>query len=64
MLFLNRLLAPQVCSLQFAFGLQPIIQIAAGLLATFQIDLVGGTSDLLFGHWTPDLSGNYFGFYV
>jgi hypothetical protein len=63
-IFLNRLIAPGLCALQFAFGLEPIIQIASRLFATFQIDFVRAVSNFLVGHWIPDLRGSYFGFYA
>jgi hypothetical protein len=64
MLFLSRLLALEIPALQFALGLEPIIQIAARLFATFQVNLVRAAFDLLVGPWIPDLSGSYLGFYV
>jgi hypothetical protein len=64
MLFLKRVLAPEVSTLHLAFSLEPIIQIAALLFATFQINLVRAASDLLLGPWIPELSGSYFGVYV
>jgi hypothetical protein len=64
MLFLNRLFATEVPALQFAFGLEPILQIAARLFATFQINFVCAASDFRFGHWIHNLSGSYFGFCV
>jgi len=64
MVFLSRLLASDACSSQFAFGVEPIIQIAARLFATFQINFVCALSNFPFGHWIPEFSGSYFSFDV
>jgi len=45
--FLARLCAGEQATLKFAFGLEPIFQIAAWLLAAFEIEFVGATSDFL-----------------
>ena len=44
---LARLRARECPAFEFAFGLEPIVQITAWLFAAFEIDLVCATSDVL-----------------
>src|SRR5229473_3292123 len=57
--FLTRLLAPKSTEFEFAFGLEPVVQMTAWLFAAFKIDLVCATSDFLVARRVPDrnLSG-------
>src|SRR5260370_31368545 len=45
--FLTRLLAPKSTEFEFAFGLEPVVQMTAWLFAAFKIYLVCATSDFL-----------------
>jgi hypothetical protein len=45
--FLTCLLAPKHAAFEFAFGLEPIVQLKAWLFAAFKTDFVCATSDLL-----------------
>jgi hypothetical protein len=51
--FLTRLLAPKRPAFEFAFGLEPIVQLAALLFASFKIDFICATSDFLVGSRVP-----------
>jgi hypothetical protein len=51
--YLARLGARKRSALEFAFGLEPIVQITAWLLAAFEIDFVGAKSDCLLRHSVP-----------
>jgi hypothetical protein len=62
--FLSPLLAPEFPALQFTFGLEPVIQIAARLLAAFKVNFVCAASDFLLASWISDLSGSCLAFYV
>jgi hypothetical protein len=42
--------------LQFTFGLEPVIQIAARLFAAFKVNFVCAASDFLLSRWISDLS--------
>jgi hypothetical protein len=50
---LARLRAPKPCAFEFAFRLEPIVQIVALLFAAFEIDFVGATSDFLLTRQVP-----------
>jgi hypothetical protein len=54
--FLYPQLAPEFPALQFTFGLEPVIQIAARLYAAFEVNFVCASSDFLLGRWISDLS--------
>jgi hypothetical protein len=54
--FLSPLLAPEFPALQFTFSLEPVIQVAARLLAAFKVKFVCAASDFLLGRWISDLS--------
>ena len=45
--FLARLRAPKHPTFEFAFGLEPIVQLTAWLFAAFEVDFVCATSDFL-----------------
>jgi len=62
--FLGPLLAPEFPALQFTFGLEPVIQITARLLAAFKVYFVCAASDFLLASWISDLSGSCLAFYV
>ena len=50
---LARLRAPKHSVFEFAFRLEPIVQITTWLFAAFEINLVGATSDLLVRRRVP-----------
>ena len=50
---LARLRAAKHAALEFAFGLEPIVQITAWLFAAFEIDFVCATSDFLITRRVP-----------
>ncbi len=50
---LARLRARECPALEFAFGLEPIVQITAWLFAAFEIDFVGATSDFFVTRGVP-----------
>ena len=51
--FLAGLGAAKHAALEFAFGLEPIVQIMAWFFAAFEIDFVGATSDFLITRRVP-----------
>jgi hypothetical protein len=54
--FLSPLLAPEFPALQFTFSLEPVIQVAARLLAAFKVKFVCAASDFLLRRWISNLS--------
>jgi hypothetical protein len=54
--FLSPLLAPEFSALQFTFGLEPVIQIAARSFAPFKVNFVCAASDFLLASWISDLT--------
>ena len=51
--FLTRVRERKHPAFEFAFGLEPIIQLTAWLFAALEIDFVGAKSDLLFTRRVP-----------
>jgi len=51
--FLACLHAPKLPAFELALRLEPIVQLAAGLFAAFEIDCVCATSDFLMTHRVP-----------
>ncbi len=51
--YLARLGAAKHPVFEFAFGLEPIVQLTAWLLAALEIDFVGATSDFLVTRRVP-----------
>src|ERR1700730_16673708 len=51
--FLAGLRARKHSTFEFPFGLEPIVQVTAWLLAAFEIDFVGATPDILFTRRVP-----------
>ncbi len=51
--YLARVRARESPTLEFAFGLEPIVQIAAWLSAAFEINFVGATSDFFVTRGVP-----------
>ena len=51
--FLARLRVPKRPTFEFAFGLEPIVQLTAWLFAAFEIDFVCATSDVLVTRRVP-----------
>jgi hypothetical protein len=49
-------LAPEFPALQFTFSLEPVIQVAARLLAAFKVKFVCAASDFVLGRWISNLS--------
>ena len=51
--FLTRVRARKHAAFEFAFGLEPIIQLTAWLFAALEIDFVGAKSDFLVTRRVP-----------
>jgi len=53
-LLLTRLLEPNHPAFEFAFGLEPIVELTAGLSVARKVDFIGATSDFLVTRRVPD----------